>query len=459
VISFFEQFTLSVLIFLIPLQTRKLLYSWNQGGFSEYLNAYLYVTDLLIFLLIVLWLARPRRRDFHVSLVKSRLFAGKRGLIAAAVCFFVAGIFSLASALNFELGFYQLFKLGEFLLLFAYFFANARALNHRVLAGFFIASGVVQSFWAALQFFTQSSLSLKILQESPIHPDLPYVANFFVGDDKFIRAYGGFPHPNVLAAFLLISLFSLCFLFLERNQADGGKGTSVGKAIERALYAVVFFVLLLGLILTFSRIALVVYVGGTILFLGFILFSKILWSRYGEATYPLILIVSISTVALFIIFSPYLNARFHVSSQEEAVVNRVRYSEESTHQIQQSPFFGVGVGNFIPAFKNSAGGQNEEFYQPVHNIYLLIASETGIIGLLSFLFFIGFILFQSGRMVLASRATALLAMYGVLFLLFLTLGFFDHFFWTLQQGRLMFWIIAGILAGLAFGIPKDELDD
>jgi len=33
---------------------------------------------------------------------------------------------------------------------------------------------------------------------------------------------------------------------------------------------------------------------------------------------------------------------------------------------------------------------------------------------------------------------------------FLFLGLFDHFFWTLQQGQLMFWLILGLMASYSF---------
>ena len=41
-----------------------------------------------------------------------------------------------------------------------------------------------------------------------------------------------------------------------------------------------------------------------------------------------------------------------------------------------------------------------------------------------------------------------LAMTSLLFIIFcfLFIAFFDHFFWILQQGQLMFWLVLGMLA-------------
>ena len=55
----------------------------------------------------------------------------------------------------------------------------------------------------------------------------------------------------------------------------------------------------------------------------------------------------------------------------------------------QPPFFRVGLNNYLPALSNLIDpGGNVYWLQPVHNIFLLIAVETGLIGLLitAFLF-------------------------------------------------------------------------
>ena len=85
-------------------------------------------------------------------------------------------------------------------------------------------------------------------------------------------------------------------------------------------------------------------------------------------------------------------------------------------------------------------------HQPVHNIYLLIASETGLIGLILFLVFI----FQLFRKIIGQEYFLLLIVFSFLFI-----GLFDHFFWTLQQGQLMFWLTLGIMGA---GCPHSLTD-
>ena len=103
-------------------------------------------------------------------------------------------------------------------------------------------------------------------------------------------------------------------------------------------------------------------------------------------------------------------------------------------------------------------------YQPVHNLYLLIATETGILGLVLFLGFIFLLVWKTRRPNIRVDADIRCprTFYVILFFILL-LGFFDHYFWTLQQGMLIVWIIFGITAGISlFIIPlnlpllKDE---
>jgi O-antigen ligase len=82
-------------------------------------------------------------------------------------------------------------------------------------------------------------------------------------------------------------------------------------------------------------------------------------------------------------------------------------------------------------------------YQPVHNIYLLLYSETGVLGLASFLLFLFFLakdfITRTG-MEKFYHYSFLLVFLSVLFI-----GFFDHFLLTIQQGRFVFWLTIAIL--------------
>ena len=106
--------------------------------------------------------------------------------------------------------------------------------------------------------------------------------------------------------------------------------------------------------------------------------------------------------------------------------------------LKDHPLLGVGLNNFT--VRMSEYGEVSgwaRFLQPVHNVYLLIAAETGILGLILFLC----LLFSVFRLLWRSK--------NYLFLISLSqisfLCFVDHYFWSLQQTALLFWLLVGEL--------------
>jgi hypothetical protein len=72
-------------------------------------------------------------------------------------------------------------------------------------------------------------------------------------------------------------------------------------------------------------------------------------------------------------------------------------------------------------------------YQPVHNIYLLILAELGIIG---------FILWLIPVLFLTKKSSFICSL---LFIVILAISLFDHYFWTLYFGILLFWLTLGLM--------------
>ncbi|MCK4919376.1 MAG: O-antigen ligase family protein, partial [Candidatus Pacebacteria bacterium] len=136
-----------------------------------------------------------------------------------------------------------------------------------------------------------------------------------------------------------------------------------------------------------------------------------------------------------------------------AISDRLFYNNVSRETISNNFLFGSGIGTSIfqinSHLKNNYIEQEIEpwQYQPAHNIYFLIASEVGIIGLLFFLLFVVYVTLNSIKIV--SRETisnSKLSHYLlVIVMTFLFIGMFDHYFWTLQQGQLIFWLVLALI--------------
>lgn len=426
----FEKLLFYFFLFSIPFQTRKILFpALSSGKFIEWNSWYLYFTDLL--LIGVLFLCSLRKG-----------FKFNKNDIILGLVFLIAGL-SLTTSQNFRLSVYQLIKLAEFLLLFLYVKYNLEFLRLDRILKIAVASGVFQALIAVFQFFKQSSLGLKHFEAGIYNADIPGVATFFVNGTKFIRAYGTAPHPNVLAVFLLFSIFCLYCLLL-RNQKN---------RFYDIPYAVCYMLLSLGLLLTFSRAIIFVFIVAS-LFFFLIIFLK--FKEFRQKIVFLFLLFTICHLLYTVLLWPEISARFlTISAGEQAVTLRVYYNDIALSVIKEKPFLGLGIGNFVWYLLNNYNFKEFWLYQPVHNLYLLAASEIGILGLILFLLFIGLVLWKS-------RFFWKLSIFNLIFMAiiscFLFLGLIDHYFWTIQQSRLMFWLVLAVVSGLSVISPRSLTD-
>jgi O-antigen ligase len=83
-------------------------------------------------------------------------------------------------------------------------------------------------------------------------------------------------------------------------------------------------------------------------------------------------------------------------------------------------------------------------YQPVHNVFLIIKDEIGILGFLSFMIFLAVLAYN---FIIALDISLLKNwLFLIAFLIVIVLSVFDHFTWTIQQGGLLFWLFMGVFS-------------
>ena len=95
-------------------------------------------------------------------------------------------------------------------------------------------------------------------------------------------------------------------------------------------------------------------------------------------------------------------------------------------------FLGVGLGNYTKALQSAYPNYPGWAYQPVHNWYWLILTELGLIGFLFFVFLL----------VNLWKKTGSIEKSLILTLLFIS--FFDHYFWDLFFGLMLWWLVWGV---------------
>jgi len=458
----------------LPIGFRATLHKFTPG-FDEYEAIFLYANDLALIIFLCVCgsgiLKEIRDRNFWDTRRGANIFLFAF-LALAGVSVFAASYKLLAGYAFLRL------ILAVFLALSAtHVFSSARLVRTKTFWALSIL-GAAEALLGFGQFLFQRGFGLRFLGEpflpALLSPDFavsaarfaPGIAKIDLWGAKLIRAYGTFPHPNILSAFLLIGLFSACYLWLTSEQVKfhsrprfsdwaRGAGWRVGKEIG---LGILIFILWLGLMVTFSRTGW--------LLAAFFSFGLAFYFMLFADTRRAALKLFGMLISIFIIFSTafplFVFPRAGITASEPSVSYRLAYDELALKIIEREPF-GIGIGNQL-IFSVEGGlykalGMPERWqWQPVHNIYLLAAAEIGIGGaalFVIFLFALGLrALHKLMRRGIEIHERVSLGIATAIFSAFLLFGLVDHFFWTLQPGRLMFWLSIGIMLGALKAVEK-----
>lgn len=404
-------FLFQLLILLLPVQLGYHLWpSWSHiyGLRVDYLAPTFYLTDLLVFALLFFSLFH-----FHVY---PKLSSKTLLILFGFLLFITVNIYR--SSLPF-LAFYKWLKVGEFLALSLFVSAHRSQIMKNISRPLSLAL-LYTTFISLMQFIGQSSLGglFYYLGERSFTASTPGIALFTVFGHRLLRPYATFPHPNTLAAFALISLIILLF------------GKSKPLLVYLAILAAVFLI-----IISNSQ---------TVWFVTLALY--LLFRYRASLLRPRLLapfLIALVVFSLLLPFFSFLLNQLNIFPSNLSVSRRLELALSSGIILMRSPWFGVGLGNFIPSLpliypqlRLLLHQPSSWWLQPVHNIYLLTATEAGLIGLLIFLV-LSYSLFI--RTFSSARSFSIYALLAIL----LT-GLLDHYWLTLQQTQLLFSIIIGL---------------
>lgn len=433
---------LLILVFVLPFNFRYILNftdTQNLNFFSENLKYSLYLFDILFLIIFFCWL--PQK-------LKTKNFF-KTNWPLFLLAFYLLWN-SLVVSANPIPSLYNSLRLLEVLIFFLIFIDTAKTKDFFQKTIYLIfLSGVIQSIIALLQFIFQKSLHLKYLGESVLSPQILGVAKLEVQGEKFIRGYGTLPHPNLLGAFLLLSLIAGLYFALNKNfkipfsipvKFKKLKLKTADKTKIKKVHFIEGLVLILGgILITFSRSIWLMTA-----LLGLYLTIKYFWANrpnlkrlfQKKYIFPVLILLAI----LLIGFYKFIPARLCPGNcQDQSLTLRNQYADFSKKEILHNNYWtGIGAGQF-PVIFNTLNPQNLPKYhiQPVHNFYLLAWSEIGLLGIILIIFFLTRNI--SKKIIFRNKLFALLITD------FLLLGFFDHYFWSLPQGQFIFWLALALL--------------
>lgn len=481
VIVFFATFTLSTRkVFLTP-------YSFLNEGFNEYMTMSISWADMLMIGTIIIYniklLTSQFRKEILANTLSENVIRNKssvirnyyRNNVSRETLFLVLFLFwtgfSIFWASYKPISIYRFVSLSEimaFTLIAISLLRDNKWLKMAIIA--LIVNGLIQSILGIGQFLINRSLGLRFLGESILGPNIDGVAKIIINSEKYIRAYGTLPHPNILAGFLVVPLFIIIGEILRRNVSYE---TSPVRIPDWLLWPS-GLILGSGFIMSFSRSAFLGFSIGLLIYFVVAAYLRLyrnklytclnktrtsatpafqtirtqLPHRVPKINFG-IAIVSIIVLAFITIMWLKDTSFFSKQSlQERSLYNIVSYETISTHPIK-----GVGLGQFVlNAFYNYPNLESWQ-YQPAHNMYLLIFSELGIFGLvLAILFSITFLLKIWDRVRTEYNLTYLI--YYCIIISYLVLSFFDHYFWDLKAGMIIF-----VLPFILFHASTEKLDN
>lgn len=424
--------------------------------FQKYIHFYL--TDFLIVALLIaaLFLKEFRLKEllFNRHSKYLTLYVGA-ALLSISLSLFSSYFTQYISILNLLIAF-----MGFHLV---YLLLQKRSDLIRPIFWAFICVAILESFIGIGQFLYQQSLGLTFLSEPQVTPYMYNIASYplneksraffnllpWIPDDHhlILRSLGTFDHPNIFGGYLTIALF-IAYALLMTTQ----------KRRYRALLLVAIPLFILTLGLTFSRGPIFAWLVGTLLF---IIAGWLRWETFAshekKGLMLLSIIVGIGCIAsLGLLFEQFLsrggffnyNALAASSDSSRIVLYKVALTLFKTHPILGIGFNGYPLfpyGLLDPTFEGA-----NEIGAHAHNIYLQIASETGLVGLV----FFGLFLYSLFRLVRKSKATPITLALGAIVASFLLLGLVDHYLWTYNSGRMMFFLFTALFASALSSVPQ-----
>ena len=281
---------------------------------------------------------------------------------------------------------------------------------------------VLPSFLGLWQFFTQSTFAYNWLGLA-IHPAWEAGSSIVAGETigRWIRAYGSFAHPNIFGGYLAICLIFLISLSLKIHKIN-------------IFYWLKFIFLFSALFFTFSR-------GAWLAFGIFLLAISIYGIKNKDrkllfvSSYFLLLIIILGSINL-----PILETRLFSSSGNEIISTTERKAgmKEARQIIAEHPWLGVGAGNYTLASYKLNPNLPGYKYQPVHNVFLLILAELGLIGAI--------ILLLAFAAYINSLRAKIMPKFYFLFGLFGILMMFDHYLFSLYSGLILSAVYLGLIS-------------
>lgn len=267
--------------------------------------------------------------------------------------------------------------------------------KYRILFYVLLSTIIFQLIIAYFQFYNGTDMNLQWLGESNLLVSSINSSFISLSSREYLRGYGTFPHPNILSGYILG-----LYLFISKN-------------IKINYYEKILLILfsIFVIFISFSRLSIVLFI--------LIILIEILFKYRKDI---------IKKFNIFSFFSTILIGRFNISLSSNSVSERISLIKESLLIIKDNIILGVGGGNFVKYLSyDISTNSNISLFQPVHNIFILLLSEYGILGSLYFILLLLYTLVMKNN-----RYHTFISL-----LIIISIGLFEHYLVYIPQGILV----------------------
>ena len=258
---------------------------------------------------------------------------------------------------------------------------------------------------------------------------------------RWLRAHGTQTNPNILGGLLVIGIILTFFLF-KKLQVTGLPRVSAtilrGYRLRVTNIFLISNCLLLAtaLFFTFSRSA---WLALVLIFLFWLIKqSKKSFRQDSKLIIPAVLLI----IILSTIYAPLVKTRFSNTArlEQKSTQQRINQLQEFQNLVKTNPILGVGLGNYTTALQKKIPQLAWYDIQPVHNLYLLVITELGLVGFVLFSIIIWQVLRIKNQESRIKENKTILTILSVI----LIISFFDHYWWTYTSGVYLFWLIIAL---------------
>ncbi len=431
--NFGFSWTWRLAILALPFQTRWFSdaslagWPWEQGRWS------VYASWILIVLAVVIRHVIPAKAGIQRSGMDSRLRGSDKKMLLILIGFIALTLLMTSSRVATVQWWIQILLL----VAFVWTLVRARIPSREIMTWFVISllPHVALGFW---QYAVQNVDAMKWLGIAAQDPRNLGASVVEAGPFRTLRAYGGFPHPNIFGGWLAIGLVTA--LACARDAST---------KYRAALWSFASAMIAVALFLTYARAAWIAAIIGMVC-LGWRIVRHPERSEGSAKQFFLLAIVSAVLLTSVVAFSQrtLLLSRVQPTGrlEQKSIDARMQSVRDGLTLFIAHPLFGTGPNAELVDLARIRPAKSRAPLEPPHDAYLLALVDVGILGIL----ILGWVVWKTKR-AHGMRPSILHPTFAAL----LILGLFDHYLWSLWAGQAL---VAVTLLTLAPFFGKVESD-